>query len=416
MASEPLSRLDLPASVPSDARLPTVLHLSHTDVRVDARILKEVSALSEGGIGRQVAVGIDRPDGAVAGPHVPGVLLIALPSIARRLKRTRLCPSWIRYIAGFIDVSVRMAIVGFRFRPTVVHCHDVGFLHVGVFLKLTLGSKVVYDAHELESARNGDGKFMSVCVLAAEHLLWSAVDQFISVSPGIIEWYESRFGRKPSCLVMNSPNIGSELGEPNTRTRRGYFHEKYGIPQGSIVCVYVGLFCKGRGIELFAEAVGRIGDSVHFVLLGFGEYIDVNALTGNVRNIHIHPAVPPNRVVDAIRSADVGVCIVEDASLSDRLCLPNKLFEYAFAGVPVLASRLPEIAKVVSYYGLGVCCDSDADSIEAALRRIKSEGVTIERSDLSELSWQSQSRRLQSAYRVLLAEYAAPTSGRRKID
>lgn len=404
------SQLNLEMPVPhlSNARFLRVLHLSHTDVRVDGRVLKETSALSADGLGRQVAVGIDRPGGAVAGPPVSGVLLLALPSLARRLKGFRPCPAWIRCVAGFIDISVRMAIIGLRCRPTVVHCHDVGFLHVGVFLRLAVGSKVVYDAHELESARNGDGKILSSCILAVERLLWPAVDQFVSVSPGIIEWYRSRFGPKPSCLVMNAPDIRSGVGSASSPSPGRYFHHKYGIPPNSTVCVYVGFFCKGRGIEVFAEAVKRIGDPVHFVLLGFGEYLDLSTLVGKAQNIHVHPPVSHDRVVEIIRSADVGVCLVEDVSLSDHLCLPNKLFEYAFAGVPVLASRLPEIAKVVGDYGLGVCCDNDADSIEAALRRIRREGLRTKKADLTELSWHSQARHLTCAYRTLISSPGIP--------
>lgn len=112
-----------------------------------------------------------------------------------------------------------------------------------------------------------------------------------------------------------------------------------------------------------------------------------------------------------MREADCGLCLIEDVSLSDRLCLPNKLFEYAFAGVPVLASRLPEIARVVGEYGLGICCDNDADSIEAAVLKIEREGLEPPTGDLTELSWETQAKRLQEAYRTLLTERELVATG-----
>lgn len=96
--------------------------------------------------------------------------------------------------------------------------------------------------------------------------------------------------------------------------------------------------------------------------------------------------------------------MIEDVSLSDRLCLPNKLFEYAFAGIPILASRLPEIERVVTEYGLGLCCDNDAGSIRVAVQQIELERLPLPLADLSELSWERQARRLQEAYHDLLAE------------
>jgi glycosyltransferase involved in cell wall biosynthesis len=80
------------------------------------------------------------------------------------------------------------------------------------------------------------------------------------------------------------------------------------------------------------------------------------------------------------------------------------LFEYAFAGVPVLASRLPEISRVVGEYGLGICCDSDADSIEAAVRKVEREGIQAPKGELAELSWGAQAARLKGAYNTLLSE------------
>jgi len=108
-----------------------------------------------------------------------------------------------------------------------------------------------------------------------------------------------------------------------------------------------------------------------------------------------------------VREADCGLCLIEDVSLSDRLCLPNKLFEYAFAGIPVLASRLHEIARVVNEYRLGACCDNDADSIEAAVLKIEREGLARPEADLTELSWDTQAKRLQEAYRQLLLDGGA---------
>ena len=100
-----------------------------------------------------------------------------------------------------------------------------------------------------------------------------------------------------------------------------------------------------------------------------------------------------------MRSADYGLCLIERASLSDYYCLPNKLFEYCFARVPVLASAFPDISRVVEQYSLGVCCEPDPASIRAALDQlIKSRAVRVT-SDITALSWEAQASRLTAAYR-----------------
>jgi glycosyltransferase involved in cell wall biosynthesis len=168
------------------------------------------------------------------------------------------------------------------------------------------------------------------------------------------------------------------------------------------VFVYLGLLVPGRGIERLLEVFGRADARSHIVFMGYGDRLGVGDAAQRCSNIHLHPAVSHEQVVEYVRHADCGVCLIEDVSLSDRLCLPNKLFEYAFAGLPVLASRLPEIERVVREYGLGVCCDNDVDSIRQVVEAIERDGISPSTADLTELSWERQAERLREAYRQLL--------------
>jgi glycosyltransferase involved in cell wall biosynthesis len=45
--------------------------------------------------------------------------------------------------------------------------------------------------------------------------------------------------------------------------------------------------------------------------------------------------------------------------LSDRYCLPNKLFEYIAAGLPVISSGLPDLKKFIHTYKVGTAADSN---------------------------------------------------------
>jgi len=378
-----------------------ILHLSHTDVRVDARILKEVAALQEDEALHQIVIGIDRPEGAAFGESDLRAELIALRLRARELRRIAWIPGIVRNAIGLAEATVRMFWLVLRHRPRVVHCHDVVFLHVGALAKLFIGARVVYDAHELESGRNGDSKALSTCVYAVERILWPLVDRLVSVSPSIIDWYAERLGAKPSILVLNSPSLRPVSSDRAPSLSR-YFHNLYSLDDDDLVFVYLGVFCQGRGIPAFASAVVESSQRIHFVMVGFGELLDVHSWSRLCPRIHVHAAVPHERVVELVRSADFGVCLIEDVSLSDRLCLPNKLFEYAFAGLPVLASRLPEIERVVREYGLGVCCDNDVESIRQAVEAIERDGISPSTADLTELSWERQAERLRGAYRQLL--------------
>jgi glycosyltransferase involved in cell wall biosynthesis len=391
-----------------------VLHLSHSDVRSDGRIRKQLGSLSRGLPAVEFhACSLARGADDVSAAPINGVTMIGLFLVSRNL---RFLGRHVRHGAMALEMLVRMVFEGLRLRPSVVHCHDFVALPAAFAISALCRSRLVYDAHELESHRNYQSRRMGRLVFAMERLCWRRVSLLVSTSPSFLEWYTANLGPKRSVLVLNSPVMpGPEGGGPTGRRRsfgeQGYFHRRFGVPGGTPIFIYLGLFMRGRGIESVLDVFRRPGIRSHVVFMGQGDAVGVGDHAARFPNIHLHPAVPHDQVVQITMEADCGLCLIEDVSLSYRLCLPSKLFECAFAGIPVLASRLPEVARVVEHHGLGVCCDSDADSIAAAVRQIERDGIARSEADLSELSWDMQAKRLQDAYGELLPERSTRHAG-----
>ena len=78
----------------------------------------------------------------------------------------------------------------------MVHCHDSICLIAAVLLKRFVGCCLVYDAHELESDRNGQSRLFGAITLWIERVCWSSVDLFITVSESIDFWYQTKLGPK----------------------------------------------------------------------------------------------------------------------------------------------------------------------------------------------------------------------------
>jgi glycosyltransferase involved in cell wall biosynthesis len=391
-------------------RSTAVVHITHTDVRADARILRQLEALGAQSWLDVRAIGLESDEGIAAAER--GKISANIRSLRLMTRRLDFLPRGIRYALSLCELALRMLPTVIANRPKIVHCHDTMVLPIGVVAGLLTGCLVIYDAHELESDKSGQTQFLSRVTLLIEQWCWRRIALLISVSPSILDWYRDKLGPKRSILVLNSPSVSSSPRAASRRERRafgslGYFHDRFGIPVGTPVFIYLGYLVAGRGIESTLQAFGRDNVQSHVVFMGPGDALGVEDYAKRFRNIHFHPAVPHDEVVKLVREADCGLCLIEDVSRSDRLCLPNKLFEYAFAGVPVLASRLPEIARVVQQFGLGACCDNDADSIEAAVLKIEREGLERPTGDLTELSWETQSKRLREQYRQLVIDSGA---------
>ena len=376
-----------------------VLHISHTDIRTDSRILKELAALSGTGLYELSAIGVDSYDLS----REASINNVDIVSIRLFFTRYKWRPSLLRYILAYFELTLKLLYRGLSSSPAVVHCHDNMVLPVAWIISKAKGAKLVYDAHELESEKNSQSRINSKLTVLIEKFAWLSVDLLITVSPSIKVWYEDKYGPKLAALVLNSPVYDCAKTQEGELHESSYLREKFGIPKERKIFIYAGMLIPGRGIETILDVFGAQGTSSHIVFLGFGVLSEkVRKLASTASNIHIHDAVPHHEVIDIIHSADVGLCFIEKVSLSDYYCLPNKLFEYAFAGLPILASRFPDIESVMTRHHLGVCAVESFDGISEQVQFFEQDDFNYRPSDLDELSWNTQARRLVDAYEAML--------------
>ena len=112
--------------------------------------------------------------------------------------------------------------------------------------------------------------------------------------------------------------------------------------------------------------------AAQLVFLGYGsEQANLEELTrdlGLSERIHFLEPVAPDEIRTTIRDARIGVTMLEDTCLNHRYALPNKLFDYVHAGVPVLGAALDEVETIISRFDIGMTADpSDPRSIANAL-------------------------------------------------
>lgn len=366
------------------------LHLSHTDIDSDSRILKEMGVLADAGYSVS-GIGVCIEEGAKKSDISLNANIV---SISLRSRNFTFLPKTIRHIASLFELVVKMLPLAIRQQPDIIHCHDTLALPLSVIVKIFTGARLIYDAHELESDRNGLSNIQGWLTLRVEKLVWKCVDALIVVSPSIDLWYQKYIGSKYSEVIINSPLFSNEDHQD-----QDYLRRKFNIPSESNIFIYVGILGSGRGIELITKAFQHSSIRSHVVFLGYGEFIDeLKCMSYKFANIHVHDAVPHSHVVPIVQSADYGLCLIQNVSLSDYYCLPNKLFEYCFAGVPVLASDFPDIRTVLTKYNIGECCSFEIEDIITSIRALESSPTCLVFNDLTPLSWQAQAIKLLALY------------------
>lgn len=377
----------------------TILHLTHTDINSDSRILKEMQSVANRFDQYKVCgIGVIIEEEEHKSQYQDN---LDIQSITLTTRKWNFLPKIIRHLCSLIELTLKMLLKSFKLKPTIIHCHDTLVLPLGILLKIFTTSKLIYDAHELESDRNGLTLILSKMTLLVEKILWQYIDRLIVVSPSILNWYQKNIGSKASEIILNSPVLSDDLIEYDKR----YLRKKFLIPDNSKIFLYIGILGEGRGIDLLLETFKTNNLSAHIVFLGYGaKKQQIVDLSKQFSNIHLHNAVPHSEVVAIAKSADIGVCLIENVSLSDYYCLPNKLFEYAFAELPVLASNFPDISTTVKKYKLGKCSNLDTESIYQAIKEFElmAENLVVNSLDLIDLSWSAQEKKLIRLYEDLI--------------
>jgi len=372
------------------SKMKKILHLTNTDIEFDSRILKEMGSLVSAGYAVS-GVGVVMAEGAQKATVPFNANIKAVNLVTRKLT---FLPRTLMHITTLFELVAKMLPLAIKERPDVIHCHDTLVLPLGCLVKCLTGAKLVYDAHELESNRNGLTKLQGALTLRVEKFLWRFVDALIVVSPSIERWYLENIGPKPTAVILKSPLFLEEHKEDVD-----YLRKKFSISGESKIFIYVGILGHGRGIDLLTEAFKNPQVSSHVVFLGYGELSEeLKRLADLHPNMHVHDAVPHSQVVSIAQSADFGLCLVQNVSLSDYFCLPNKLFEYCFAGVPVLASDFPDIRVLLSEYGVGECCKLHVHDVLDAILRLERSQSTFTFANLTPLSWQAQEQKLVELY------------------
>ncbi len=193
-------------------------------------------------------------------------------------------------------------------------------------------------------------------------------------------------------LLRNLPHRVTSIEWKNLRN-------KFGFRPDSIILIYQGVVLKGRGLLVLIESLKHIHTAC-LVILGDGDFrVELEKLVEkeNLKDrVVFTGTIPQDEILSYTAGADIGCTLIENISKSYYYALPNKMFEYIAAGIPVLASNLPQMMQVIDKYKVGKYTDPEyPGSVVAAIREL-SDPVT--RADIAEsarkaheeLNWESE--------------------------
>ncbi|MCY1268316.1 D-inositol-3-phosphate glycosyltransferase [compost metagenome] len=380
------------------------------DFRNDARVLKEAQTLQAAGY---VVV--------VHALHVPGLTAQReFLDSGIEVRRVPPSPFWFNS-ASLFRAEGRLSLVLkalsrlwghcllvwrlIRAGAQVIHAHDVNTLPTAWLAAKLSAASLVYDAHEISSSREGY-RSISRFVGALEACLIPRAVGTITTTDARAKFFSRTYGIPRPLVLQNRPRY--QTLTPSHRIR----HE-LNLTKPWPVILYQGGLQPGRGLELLLRAVMQVPEA-YLVYIGGGSLAsqlrEVREELGLQERVHFIPTVALADLPSYTASADIGVQPIENTCFNHFTTDSNKLFEYVQAGLPVIASDLPEIRKVVACNRLGILVPpGDGDYLVSALRDLVADKYKRDfyaenaRKAASLLTWEEQEGKLIAFYERIKA-------------
>lgn len=291
-----------------------------------------------------------------------------------------------------------------RYRPHLVHAHDVNTLPTAWLAARFSRARLVYDAHEISTSREGYESFRRM-VGFVEKLLMPRVDGSITTTDARAKYFARAYGVARPTVLQNRPRLTHSATSNRIR-------EELGLTAPWPIIIYQGGLQQGRGLEKLIRTAIDVPNAF-FVLIGGGRLtpslIQLRENLGLQQRVHFIPTVALSELPKYTASADIGVQPIENTCLNHYTTDSNKLFEYLIAGLPVVATDFPEIRRIVRTHDVGILVPANnSPALAQALNQLITDSelrkklANNARATASTLNWEEQEDRLVNLYQKIL--------------
>ncbi len=326
------------------------------DLSTDQRVHKHCMLLAE--VGYHVTlIGRILPSSAPLAPRSYGTRRFRLP--------------WYRGPLFYAVYNIRLLVHLLRHRPGLVFSNDLDTLPASFLAAKLTGAHLIYDSHELfTEVPELEGRFARKVWLWLEGMMLPKLKHAFTVNRSIADEYEKRYGLRMGVIR----NVPSRMVWPSALPTRSQLK----LPDGKTLIILQGAGINmHRGAEEAVLAMRQLNNAL-LLIIGTGDVIETLKQMVDEHGLHDRVRflgrMPYDQMMLHTRLCDIGLTLDRDTNLNYRYSLPNKVFDYMQAGVPILATDLPEVSRVVNGYKVGMTIKHlSPESLAQAIETMRSQ-------------------------------------------
>jgi len=298
--------------------------------------------------------------------------------------------------------------------PEVIHTHDFHSLIIGKELSLRLKKegrdiKWIHDFHEYVKGLDGlDEEIKELSLLEEKESIHHA-DYLTTVSPTLSTALENDYKlKKKPTVLYNTPNLSNFNSKYDLTIRK-----KLKLAADIDLGVYIGGISEFRGLHTLIEAMPLVPE-VHIALVTEtkSEYMD--SLIEKAKSLecydrlHLLPYVDSTEITSFLQDATFGIHPMIRYGNAE-VALPNKLFDYIHAKIPVIVSNCTTMEHFVNKWKIGLVFEAEnekelGNAIKKLLKKRNQFTTNITGEILDKFSWETSEKQMKNIYASMTRE------------
>ena len=299
----------------------------------------------------------------------------------------------------YMEFQMRLFFLLIFKKSSILYANDLDTLLPNFIVSKIKKSKLIYDTHEL---------FCEVPELLNKPIkryIWKKIEAFIfpklkcvfTVNDSIAKIYSKEYNI-PVHVIRNVPAINFEnTFSINKKLLKIDDDAKIILMQGAGINI-------DRGAEEAVTAMQYVNNAI-LLIIGDGDVLNkLKEITAHLKlnnKVFFIGKIPFEELNAYTKLADIGLSLDKNTNMNYRFSLPNKIFDYIHAGVPILASDVEEVRKIITNYQIGTFIENHSPQhIASVLNKLLANEAKLLEWKLNtikakaEFNWESEEKKL----------------------
>jgi glycosyltransferase involved in cell wall biosynthesis len=306
----------------------------------------------------------------------------------------------------YAEYNIRLFFLLLGKKVDILVANDLDTLPANFLVSVIRRKPLMYDSHEYFTGMPEviSRKFVYHTWKCLERFIFPKLKYIYTVNHSIAQLYKEEYGKEIHVIR----NVPRRIVKENWPGRKAL-----GLPEDKKIILIQGAWINiHRGAEESVQAMCHLQGIILLIIGGGAVWEDLKKIA---RECHItdkiifKPRMPYEELMAYTRLADIGLSLDKDTNINYRFSLPNKLFDYIQAEIPVLCSNLIEVANIVNTRQIGMVTEShDPVCLAEKIRDMFSDQQRLQQwkqnlaKAATELCWEKEETELVNIYKNLL--------------